>query len=199
MDLEVTLRGDPLYDPHVTAIRIQSRSRRDIRGSDFENGEPLQFRLGSPVLRTLAADTGGDDMPKIPVGTEGSAVLVGPALIKRGQVISIDLLTDGPVKLTCPNPSLADVTVRETRPSEGGEPLARRRPDLIGLALIIGSIATIASVDRPANKVPALVVTTVTLAFIFGASLLLSSIFSRNWNKYKKWRSARANSTGNQV
>jgi hypothetical protein len=111
-DLQVMLRGEVLDDPHVVSIRVKSRSRRDVRTADFENGNPLRFSLGSPVLRTLDTDTGGEAMPKVPIGTEGSAILVGPGLIKKGQVISIDLLTDGPVALTCPNPALADVTVR---------------------------------------------------------------------------------------
>ncbi|MGP0022302.1 MAG: hypothetical protein ACLPKE_02905 [Streptosporangiaceae bacterium] len=102
----------------MASIRVKSRSRRDIRTTDFENGDPLRFSLGSPVLRTLDTDTGGEAMPQVPIDTEGSAVLVGPGLIKKGQVISIDLLTDGPVTLTCPSPALADVTVRRQDEAE---------------------------------------------------------------------------------
>lgn len=59
-DLEVTLRGEALDDPHVVSVRVESRSRRDIRSADFENGDPLKISLGSPVLRTLNTDTGGE-------------------------------------------------------------------------------------------------------------------------------------------
>jgi hypothetical protein len=164
-DLEVTLRGEALDDPHVVSVRVESRSRRDIRSADFENGGPLKISLGSPVLRTLNTDTGGEAMPRVPVGTEGSTVLVGPGLIKPGQVISIDLLTDGAVALTCPSPALADVSVRMSRPSEEPEPKWLRRSQLSGLGLLLVSVVIAQSLG-PANKAPA------SLVLIFGALFL---------------------------
>jgi hypothetical protein len=116
LDLQVTLRGQVLDDPHVVQLQVESRSRRDIRGTDFENGMPLKLDLGTPILNLVTVDTGGSEMPDIKVQTESTMVSIGPGLIKKGQIISVGLLTDSPVLLTCPNPQIADVVVRQRRP-----------------------------------------------------------------------------------
>jgi hypothetical protein len=119
LGLEVTLSGQVLDDPHVVWLQVYSRSRRDIRVTDFENSVPLILDLGTPILNLLAVDTGGPGMPDIKVETERTMVAIGPGLIKKGQTISVSLLTDSPALLTCPNPQIADVTVRSRRPDVG--------------------------------------------------------------------------------
>ena len=119
LGLEVTLNCQVLNDPHVVSLRVESRSRRDIRGADFEDDMPLTLDLGTPILNLLALDTGGRGMPDVKVETKRTTVAIGPGLVKRGQTIILNLLTDGPVSLTCPNPQLADVIVKERRPDIG--------------------------------------------------------------------------------
>jgi hypothetical protein len=115
-DLVVTLSGQVLDDPHVILLLVESRSRRDIRGSDFEDATPLTLDLGTPILNLLNLDTGGPGMPDIRVEIKNTTVAIGPGLIKKGQTIWVTLLTDGPASLTCPHPPLADVIVKERRP-----------------------------------------------------------------------------------
>jgi hypothetical protein len=53
--------------------------------------------LAAPVLKVLASNMGGDTMPEVTTTTDGSRVMPGPGLIKRRQVVGLDLLKDGPV------------------------------------------------------------------------------------------------------
>lgn len=48
---------------------------------------------------------------------KGNKVLVGPLLIRRGQLLRLELLTDGTPHLSCPHPPLINVTIREGEPS----------------------------------------------------------------------------------
>jgi hypothetical protein len=114
-DLEVTLSGQVLNDPHVILLQVESRSRRDIRGTDFENAMPLMIDLGTPILNLLDLDTGGRGKPDVKVEVKNTEVAIGPGLIKRGQTIRVNLLTDGPVSVTCAHPQLADVIIKERR------------------------------------------------------------------------------------
>jgi hypothetical protein len=141
LGLKVTLNGQILNDPHVVRLQVESRSRRDIRGTDFENGTALTLDLGTPILNLLTVDTGGPEMPGIKVQIKSTMVAIGPGLIKKGQIISVSLLTDSPVLLTCPNPQIAEVIVRQRRPDfEVG--LLPESAALVGAlaAVIIGSI-----------------------------------------------------------
>jgi hypothetical protein len=73
------------------------------------------------LVYSLVSDTAllsADAREKAGPGTH--AVLVGPGLIKRGQMISVDLLTDGPASLQCLSP-LADVAIREAQADDAGE------------------------------------------------------------------------------
>jgi hypothetical protein len=114
-DLKVTLSGQVLNDPRVILLQVESRSRRDIRGTDFENAMPLMIDLGTPILNLLDLDTGGRGKPDVKVEVKNTEVAIGPGLIKRGQTISVNLLTDGPVSVTCAHPQLVDVIVKERR------------------------------------------------------------------------------------
>lgn len=120
-ELQIILGGQELSDPHFVSLQIASYGRRDIRVDDFSEARPLVLDLAAPILKVLASDMGGDKMPEVMTTIDGSRVMLGPGLIKRRQLISLDLLTDGPVTLTCPRPPLADVTIRE-RVDETGEP-----------------------------------------------------------------------------
>jgi hypothetical protein len=114
--VEVTVGGQVVVDPHVVSFRVESRSRRDVRPDDFTDARPVVFEMTAPVVKLLDSNTGGEAMPVVPVAVDGSRLTVGPGLIKSKQSIKVDLLTDGPVTVTCPRPALVDVIVRQ-RPS----------------------------------------------------------------------------------
>jgi hypothetical protein len=56
-DLEVTVGGRVIADPHVVSFRVESRGRRDIRPDDFTHERALIFDLTAPVLKLLEIDT----------------------------------------------------------------------------------------------------------------------------------------------
>ncbi len=107
--LKVTLGDRTLENPYVVALRVESRSREDIRSSDFDQGKPLVFDLGAEIVTALAIWADSDDTaPTI----EGSKIKIEPALIKKGQVLHFNLLTDGPSRLSFFSP-LVNVKVVE--------------------------------------------------------------------------------------
>jgi hypothetical protein len=112
-DLRVTLGSDLLDDPHVVSARIEYKGRRDIRTTDFEGSRPLSLDVGVPILQRFGQGD-AEELPVITVAPGARQVEIGPGLIKKGQLISIDLLTDGPVQLKCISP-LADVMIREAQ------------------------------------------------------------------------------------
>jgi hypothetical protein len=135
-ELDVSLGGQALTDPHVIAIQVASRSRRDIRAADFDDQEPLKLDMGTPVLKMLRCYTGGPDMPRIQVDVQDSKLAIGPGLLKYRQAIIVSLLTDGPVTLSCPNPALADVSVRHWS-ADQAYPHRRARQVLALLTILI--------------------------------------------------------------
>jgi len=139
-DLRITLDGQVLRDPHFVSVVVASRSRRDIRRADFEDGIPLSIDVGAPIHKVLRSDTGGSRVPEIQLDVSGQCVSIGPGLIYRRQVISLDLLTDGPAELSCGNRSLADVTVRDGTNDDEEPPWLLH---LVGIAaaLIVGAFA----------------------------------------------------------
>jgi hypothetical protein len=50
VQFEVLLNGNPLPDPHVAILRVENRSRRDIRSSDFDREQFLVFNLGAKLV-----------------------------------------------------------------------------------------------------------------------------------------------------
>jgi hypothetical protein len=138
-ELQVTLAGQILTDPHVVSVAIANRSRRDIRNADFEEGRPLRLNVGTPIVKFLDSYTGGPAMPEIKLDTENTMITIVPCLINRRQVITLDLLTDGPVSLSCENPPLADVTIRDGS-KDDVEPLWMARVFPIIWLLILGGV-----------------------------------------------------------
>jgi hypothetical protein len=138
-DLEVTVGGQTVADPCVVSFRVESRSRRDIRPDDFVDTQPVIFEMAAPILKILNSDTGGNAMPDVPVAIDATCLTIGPALIKSKQAIKIDLLTDGPVSVTCPRPALVDIVVRQRPNYSGPDPswyVRLRRA--VGVAVIVG-------------------------------------------------------------
>jgi hypothetical protein len=125
-------------------VRIESRSRADVRPEDFTAGRALMFELAAPILKVLDADTGGEAMPEVPTGADGTRVTIGPALINRRQVITLGLLTDGPAEGREGAPRLQDhstsaVILNPARPQ--GRPPTRSvttqsDPRSLGVALV---------------------------------------------------------------
>jgi hypothetical protein len=110
-ELQVAYGGKPLKDPHIVSLRIESRSRRDIRSEDFDQGKPLVFRIGVPIVSLVGASR-SRDFPADGFRISEESVEVGPVLVRTKTRLTVDLLTDGSPSVVCES-SLADVTVKE--------------------------------------------------------------------------------------
>ena len=133
-DLRVVLRGASLEDPHVVSIKILYRGRHDIRIEDFQGAAPVVFDLGAIVLAKLNED-GDFSSPEIVLGSTRTTIDVGPCLIKDKQVFSIDLLTDGPIEMSPPMSSLADVSIRKAQADDDTELSWMRRAQVAAFTL----------------------------------------------------------------
>lgn len=110
-DLEVRHRGVVLTEPHVLEIRLASRGRRDIPRESFDGGQPIRLDVGVLILRILGSDSDIASVHQPTVKVDGTALEIGPALLKKRNTLTYRLLVDGPdPRLTC-KAELADVDV----------------------------------------------------------------------------------------
>jgi hypothetical protein len=140
-DIRVTFLGGELDDPHFLRIRLENQSGRDIRSSDFDQGKPLILDVHADIVATLAIEGihGGFDFNL----AQRNRLELKPTLIKGHQVITIDLLVDGPKPyLTCED-SLIDVTVREQRPDEIVPPWHIGAFGIISAILLVAGLSLI--------------------------------------------------------
>lgn len=116
-DLVLMLKGEKVSDPYVVGLRVESRSRKDIRTTDFEDGKPLTFSLAAPIL-SVSLDTVNAVPRSLDFQVVGNELRILPALIRRGELLRLTILTDGPPKFDLNNP-IADTDVSALDPVAG--------------------------------------------------------------------------------
>jgi hypothetical protein len=110
--LSVRHRGKELADPRLLEIRLIARGHRDIPSSSFDQGRPLCLNLGIPIADLLQTKYEPELAPLPKVEADGTALKVGPSLIRKQQVITLTVLAEGPdARLSCENP-LIDIPMR---------------------------------------------------------------------------------------
>jgi hypothetical protein len=108
-------RERQLGQARVVRLRLTSRSVKDIPTAAFDDGAPLIVDLGTPVLAIL----GGEEPSQssgLPITDDGDRVRIAPRLIKKGQIITINVLVDGIPHIRIVSP-LIDVRVSEKTPT----------------------------------------------------------------------------------
>ena len=95
----------------VVRLRFVSRSVRDIPTAAFDDGTPLIVDLGTPVLAILG-DQELTQQPGSSMVTMGNQVHIMPRLIRKRQIITINMLVDGEPRVRVISP-LIDVRVSE--------------------------------------------------------------------------------------
>jgi hypothetical protein len=119
-DLEIRHDGRQLADPHLVAVTLTVRGRRDIPSSAFDQGRPLVFDLGAGIVKVLQVRCSPAASLVPPVTIDGSALRVGPELVGRHQITTISVLVDGArPHLVCTQPVLAQVTLIPRDPPDG--------------------------------------------------------------------------------
>jgi hypothetical protein len=117
--VDVLVNGDLVADPYFMELRMQVRSRRDIRASDFDQDRPLVFQLGATVVGGIGYEGTMPIIEEAGKNLAGSVLAIYPRLIRRGDGFRTSLLLDGKPRITVQN-SLVNVDVWDQPP--------RRRP-----------------------------------------------------------------------
>lgn len=123
-DIKISLKGQAVDNPHLVTLTIASRSRKDIRVLDFDEGKPLQFHFDVPIVAAKcfafdnqnAPEIGPNLAPPSVHNAPSQTIQIKPSLIRKGLWCRLHLLTEGPPRLTCENP-IADVAVRRGTPA----------------------------------------------------------------------------------
>jgi hypothetical protein len=106
--IQVTFKGQPLTDPHLVTLRVESKSGKDIANGDFNADKPLVIQLGTSFAAPVSEPT------KVLVdklSIENSNISIGPCLIRKGLVALLQFVTEGPPHTSDKNP-LIDIAVR---------------------------------------------------------------------------------------
>jgi hypothetical protein len=185
--LSVTLGGKQVSDPYVVGLRVESRGRKDIRTADFDQGAPLTFNFGAKIL-SASLDTTNAAPRLTGFQVVGDEVQIPPALIRRGELLRLTILTDGLPKLDVTNP-IADVDVREQNSKDG--------QDRIAITLIATGLLTmlvtliVAIVTEPSNNGAILALFIIILGIALAVCGLLFMLLNA-WVNYLTRRKMRS-------
>ena len=147
-DLALMLQGKKVSDPYVVGLRVESRSRKDIRTADFDQGSPLTFNFGAKIL-SASADASDPRLNRLNFQVVDDEIQVLPTLIRRGELLRLTILTDGRPKIGFKNP-IVDVDVREQSSRDGQE---RAANILIGAgALIVAVTFVVMVINQPSDN-----------------------------------------------
>jgi hypothetical protein len=83
--LEVRQGGQPLGDPRLAEITLQSSGRQSIDSSMFDQGRPLVLHLGVPIIEVLKAESTPPEQAIPDYQQSGSTLEVGPGLLAARQ------------------------------------------------------------------------------------------------------------------
>lgn len=100
-DIQVTSHGQPVTRPYVVSMRIESRSRFDIRRSDFDGDIPMVFDLSTEIVSPVLIE--GSEELKAAIEIAGSEIKIKPATIQWKQYVQINVLTEGEPSLKTRN------------------------------------------------------------------------------------------------
>lgn len=187
-DLTLMLEGKQVSDPYVVGLRVENRSRRDIRTTDFEERSPLTFNFSAKIL-SASPDTTNAAPETTGFQIIDNEVQILPALIRKGELLRLTILTDGPPKLSVSNP-IADVDVREQD--------SKDRQDRAVVILVTTGILTmlvtltVAIVTQPSNNGAILALFIIMLGFALaaGGGVIMAVTVSIDYLARRKMRSS---------
>ncbi|MEV7394889.1 hypothetical protein [Streptomyces sp. NPDC091215] len=126
--LNVTLGSVRLSSPRVVELVISNSGRHDVTAEMFHGAEPIKFDFDHAVAAVLdvASAPEGTLLPQIETwqeliprtgGQHRGGLLIRPALLRRGQTVTVTVLIDGEEKpVRCVQFPLVDVDQTSVRP-----------------------------------------------------------------------------------
>lgn len=150
-DLAISHKGHKLANPHLVQIRIYNRSYRNIPSAEFDQNHPLKIDLGAPITALLDTVCQPSDSRPPVAAIHGTALDVGPALLRHRSVITYYLLADGEVKrLELGNPFIR-ANARYTKP-QAYPPQGMPAKKIIAWAVIIFLLYYLVTTPRGAEQ-----------------------------------------------
>lgn len=135
-NLQVSHDGQPLDDPHVVVVRLAYRGRRDLTSTEFDQGGPLCVDVGIEIKALLRSSFSPPKQPVPKVKVNGTALDIGPGLIRKRLEMVFVILANGPaVQLDCHGP-LPNVDIESLEHEEHKLKSINRLKTITGWALL---------------------------------------------------------------
>lgn len=100
--LSVIHNGEKLANPHLLQVQVVSKSAEGIATKDFDQGRPLSFDMGVPVVALLETTYHPDQPPLPEVTVTETGLQIRPEIIRSRQEMRFSVLADGPgARLAC--------------------------------------------------------------------------------------------------
>lgn len=97
--IEVKHQGVNLQDPYLVTICLENVGRYAVTSSHFDRSRPLAIDLGVNIKAVTKLSISPSTGSSYEHSTVGSKLLLGPDLLEPGQVLIVQLLTDGVPKI----------------------------------------------------------------------------------------------------
>ena len=134
--LSVIHNGEKLDNAHLLQVQVVSKSARDISTKSFDQGRPLCFDVGAPVVALLEAAYCPDQPPLPEVEITETGLQIRPDIIRSRQDMRFSVLVNGPgARLTCSSNPLLNYRLREATSYQ-----ARQKRSLMIRRIIIWAI-----------------------------------------------------------
>jgi hypothetical protein len=111
--------ADAAQTTRRAVVYLVCSGRRDIPSSAYDQGKPVEIDLGVRIQELTRTSSSVPTTRLVGAHAEGTALVIGPGLISRRQVLGFILQIDGePSGLRC-RTSLIDVKIRRQRHRPG--------------------------------------------------------------------------------
>lgn len=154
----VTHDGNPLDDPHVVTVTLESTGQHAVGSDQFDGARPITIDLGAPIKAVLRFSRLPDGDRQFAHEISGSSIVLGPDLLNPGGSVVIQALTEGPPSADLRSrvtSYLKDTEIEIRHPQTVADKSARTRrwsavapivlTLLIGPLVIVGLIAALDS------------------------------------------------------
>lgn len=134
--LQVSHDGKPVDNPHVVVVRLVYRGRRDLTSTEFDQGGPLCVDVGIEIKSLLRSSFSPPKQPVPKVKVNGTALDIGPSLIRKRLEMVFVILANGPaIQLDCHGP-LSNVDIEPLEREEHMLRSINRVKTITGWALL---------------------------------------------------------------
>jgi hypothetical protein len=101
-ELVVMSPNKKIVSPYLTTLVVQNAGDLDVSSEHFDQGRPIVFNLRVPIIKVVNASGRESSAPRY--NAEGSSIIIGPDLIRRGTAIKLEVLTDGRPEMVSSDP-----------------------------------------------------------------------------------------------